>query len=975
LQAALGDTYSLEREITGGGMSRLFLATERSLNRRVVIKLLPPELTDAASAQRFGREIDTLARLQHPHVLPILTAGASEGLAYYVMPHVEGESLRARLTRDGRLPVADAVRLMTEAADALGYAHRHGVVHRDVKPENILLSDGHALLADFGIARAVARSGASLTGSGVGIGTPGYMSPEQAAGEPDVDARSDLYALAVVGYEMLTGRRPFAGSTATAELAAHMRDTPVAPRAVRGDVPRVVSDAIVRGLAKEPDERFQSAQSFRDALSDRRHQSALSRRTIAAGLALAAAGVAAIAVPALRRESAVGGESLDSNVVAVAPINVLAPDLALWREGIVDVIARNLDGAGRLRTVAPSAAIRGFPQTADASSGDALARRTGAGIVLYGTLQRTRGDSVRFTATVRDAKRGNTRGDIDRSEAAVSMDLLADSVSLDVLRLLIAGAGGENAARLRSVGTRSLPALKEFLQGQRFYRSVQYDSAEAHFRRAVAIDSSFALAYHAMASARGWVRAPGVGSFSQARPYALRAVALNRRLGARDSMFIAAESLYYEIVGSTPPALPPANNLLRGRRQLLASTRQLAQQYPSDAEVLYRDADVRYHLGGVATGDRDDDVFETFSRAIHADSAFGPVYGHAIALAGALHGLTLARQYAEARARHASATPEPLRQFREALFSALRAGDHRALETLVDTANINLVADAVLPSAGSAIIFADSAPVFIRALARAKPAAATGTLGLVTPAEVERRAATVLVSLGLLESAVRLPELENTPAFVVAAQFGAVREDSARAAFGRWIDEARPSVTCVLAMEWWAARRDTLSILRCTDRARSERLADTLPARREFAPLIARLGESFAALARGDSARALALFTAFPDSLCPDFCWNIALTRGRLLGASGQTREAYEQLRLRSHTESGVLRPFAVPLALERARAAQRVGDGEAEARWYLVVAENWAHADRALRPIVDEAHRALARLGRVVPDSVQFRR
>src|SRR5438093_1436117 len=228
LQAAVGDAYRIEKELGGGGMSRLFLATEASLHRQVVIKLLPPELASEVSEARFRQEIELAARLQHTNILPVLTAGARDDLLFYVMPFVTGESLRHRMTREGKLPVTDAVRVLHEIADALAYAHAEGVIHRDVKPENILLLGSHAVLTDFGVARALAeaQSGSRLTGTGVAIGTPAYMSPEQAAGDRHIDARADVYALAVVGYEMLAGVPPFPGPTAQSLVAAHLPGTP-----------------------------------------------------------------------------------------------------------------------------------------------------------------------------------------------------------------------------------------------------------------------------------------------------------------------------------------------------------------------------------------------------------------------------------------------------------------------------------------------------------------------------------------------------------------------------------------------------------------------------------------------------------------------------------------------------------------------------------------------------------------------------
>lgn len=269
MQAALGDAFRVEREIHGGGMSRLFLATEVSLNRLVVVKLLPPEFTSEVSAARFKQEMEIAARLQHPHILPVLTAAAPEGLLYYVTPYVAGESLRGRMEREGALPVPDAVRLLAEVADALAFAHGQGVIHRDIKPENILLEGRHAVLADFGIARALmeSRTGDRLTATGLSVGTPGYMSPEQIAGSRDIDSRSDVYSLAVVAYEMLSGRAPFGGTTPQAVLAANLSENPSPLHELRAEVPVGLSALLGRALSKDPSDRFANAAEFSEALS------------------------------------------------------------------------------------------------------------------------------------------------------------------------------------------------------------------------------------------------------------------------------------------------------------------------------------------------------------------------------------------------------------------------------------------------------------------------------------------------------------------------------------------------------------------------------------------------------------------------------------------------------------------------------------------------------------------------------------
>lgn len=295
LRTGLADRYLIERELGHGGMARVFLAQDRKHRRQVAIKVLRPDVAVAIGSGRFLREIAIAARLNHPHIVPLHDSGEADGLLYYVMPHVQGESLRARLQRERQLPLDDALQIAREVADALAYAHTTGVIHRDIKPENILLSAGHALVADFGIARAMAAAGSEkVTQTGVVVGTPAYMSPEQAAGDEQLDARSDVYSLGCVLYEMLGGRPPFTGTSAQAVLAAQVTAKPTPLVALRRDAPSIVEGAIGRALAKDPAARFQTAVELRDAIAPLAAVAAAQRRRLLRVAALY--GLAAVAV-------------------------------------------------------------------------------------------------------------------------------------------------------------------------------------------------------------------------------------------------------------------------------------------------------------------------------------------------------------------------------------------------------------------------------------------------------------------------------------------------------------------------------------------------------------------------------------------------------------------------------------------------------------------------------------------------------
>ena len=279
---ALAGTYRLSRELGSGAMATVYLAEDRKHGREVAVKVLRPELAAALGSDRFMREIEIAARLTHPHILMLIDSGDADGFLYYVMPFVDGESLRDRLEREGRLSVSDTVRIIDQVASALTYAHAHGVIHRDIKPENILLAGDQAIVADFGIARAVAVAGGErLTGTGIAVGTPAYMSPEQAFGQEDVDGRADVYALGCVSFEMVAGRPPFKSKTLPALLAQHAVEPAPHLRTIDQDVPLFMDRAVSRALAKEPGQRFESATAFAETLRSETVMAPVGRRRLA----------------------------------------------------------------------------------------------------------------------------------------------------------------------------------------------------------------------------------------------------------------------------------------------------------------------------------------------------------------------------------------------------------------------------------------------------------------------------------------------------------------------------------------------------------------------------------------------------------------------------------------------------------------------------------------------------------------------
>ncbi len=368
LQDTLGSAYTLERELGGGGMSRVFVAEENALGRKVVVKVLPPELTAGVNVERFDREILVAAKLQHPHIVPVLTAGQTQGLPYYTMPFVDGESLRARLAR-GPLPITEALSILKDVARALAFAHERGIVHRDIKPDNVLITGGSATVTDFGIAKAISASrtetpGATLTMVGTSIGTPTYMAPEQAAGDPDTDHRADIYSFGCLGYELLAGRPPFTETAPRKLLMAHMGETPQPVTELRPDSPASLADLVMRCLAKEPAERPQQASDLVRVLetvtSSGSSQAMPSILLGGAGMfrrALALYAAAFVAVAVLARAAIVGIGLPDWVFPGALIVMALGLPVVLWT-GYVHRVAR------QAMTMTPTFTPGGTPSTA-----------------------------------------------------------------------------------------------------------------------------------------------------------------------------------------------------------------------------------------------------------------------------------------------------------------------------------------------------------------------------------------------------------------------------------------------------------------------------------------------------------------------------------------------------------------------------------------------------------------------------------
>ena len=477
LQSSLAGRYTIEREVGRGGMATVYRAQDLRHHRPVALKVLHPELAVSLGAERFLREIQIAARLQHPHIVPLYDSGQAEELLYYVMPFVEGESLRARLDREGKLPLEEAARLGRAIATALDYAHRQQVVHRDIKPENVMLHEGEPLVTDFGIAKAVTRAvTSSLTQTGTAIGTPSCMSPEQASGDAELDGRSDIFSLGAMLYEMIGGTAPFTGPTVQAIIARLFTEAVPPLQELRADTPGWLESAVVKALAKAPDARYATAAQFAQAL------------TWPSGTSTP---------PELKGAGGGAGKS-----IAVLPFVNMSndPDNEYFSDGVAEDIINALTRVQALRVASRTSSFAFKGKSEDIGE---IGRKLKVGTVLEGSVRKA-GSRLRVTAQLVSVADGNNlwseRYDRQLEDVFAIQDEIAGSI-VKALRVVL--TEGEKRA-IEKAPTESVEAYDYYLRGRQFFhqfRRTGMQFARRMYERAIEIDPGFAMAYAGIADA------------------------------------------------------------------------------------------------------------------------------------------------------------------------------------------------------------------------------------------------------------------------------------------------------------------------------------------------------------------------------------------------------------------------------------------------------------------------------------------
>ncbi len=608
-------------------MSRVFVATETSLDRSVVVKVIAPELLEGMSAERFAREVHLAARLQQANIVPLLAAGDADGLPYYTMPFVRGESLRARMASGAPIAVADAIHILRDVARALAYAHGEGIVHRDIKPENVLLSGGAAVVTDFGIAKAIDISRTqdgdpsggghlTLTRAGSSLGTPAYMSPEQAAGDPNVDHRADIYAWGLIAWELLAGRHPFAGkSSLQALVAAQMGETPAPLSSVRHDVSPVLSDLVQRSLEKDPTRRPASAMELLAQLDQAASTGSRAapltpapapapanrRRGVLIGGAVLAVAVAAAVL--MKWRTGVAGNTSADKSLAIIPFGASSSDtgIAYIGEGIADEVTNELSQIPGLRLAGRSSAARFTGKSAQE-----IGKGLGVATVLNGTVRRA-GDRIRVTAELSNVSDGLVAWRESYDRAAADIFAVQDEIARAIAgRLQITLS---DAARSGKRGTADAAAYDLYLRGMYLYRrrGVGITDAIEALEQATGRDSTFARAWAALSLALmvspSYVDMRVGDVIPRARAAAERAVSLDPKLSdAHIALgYVHAEAFEWkEAEAELNRAIALDPNAAEPRYRLGYTL--MNQRRPADAIPVLQAAVARDRLYNIAAG-------------------------------------------------------------------------------------------------------------------------------------------------------------------------------------------------------------------------------------------------------------------------------------------------------------------------------------------------------------------------------------
>ena len=629
LRQALGASYVIERELGGGGMSRVFVGEEVALGRKVAVKVLMPELAAGVSAERFQREIKLAAQLQHPNIVPVLTTGVAAGLPYYTMPFVDGLSLRQRLERNPGVPIAEAIPILKDVARALAYAHDHGVVHRDIKPENVLLADEAAVVTDFGIAKAIhaARTdapGGTLTQAGASLGTPAYMAPEQISADPSVDHRADIYSFGCVAYEVLTGAAPFSHRQPSQLYAAHISEKPSTLKDRRPDCPDEIAALVMQCLEKDPANRPEAARQLLRRLettttttAQSPKQQAGSRKTNGKQLVIAAiAGIAVFSAVAAYATRRTGDASIHS--LAVLPFSNIGGDTAntYFAEGMSDELTTELARVPGL-TLASRSSVAKYKGVDAKQVGQALDVRG----VIDGTVRRA-GDRLRLTAQLIDASSGNIIWTDTYEQQVQDVFAVQDSITKSIvsaLKLKLSGASTLANVSTASQGTKDVAAYDLYLQGRYLFakRGISLGRATELFEQATKKDPGFARAYAGYAMAGSLLPAYTLTPVDSIIPLAIkagrRAIELDPNLA--DGYLSLANALLYEFKWS----------------EAETNFRKAIELEPGNATAHQWYGDMMYVMG------RPVDALPEIRRAVQLDPS-SPVINHDLGFAAMIAG-------------------------------------------------------------------------------------------------------------------------------------------------------------------------------------------------------------------------------------------------------------------------------------------------------------------------------------------------